>query len=143
MMRAEATRLAAYAFSVTDGAVLLAQLSSDEPDGGLWTLPGGGLEWGEHPEDGLARELWEETGLTGTIQGLVGIDSLVLPADRVPGGRALHSLRIVYRVSCSGSPRVVEENGSVSDARWVLLSELEDLPVVDLVTFALDRARPS
>ena len=142
-MRARAIRLAAYAYSVTDEALLLTQLSPDEPDGGLWTLPGGGFEWGEHPEDGLARELWEETGLTGTIQGLVGIDSLVLPADRVPGARALHSLRIVYRVSCSGLPRVVEKNGSVSDARWVPLFELGSLPMVDLVFFALDRVRPS
>lgn len=30
---------------------------------GLWEVPGGGLDWGEKPETGIARELLEETGL--------------------------------------------------------------------------------
>lgn len=35
-------------------------------DNGWWELPGGGLEWGESPEDGLKREFHEEMGLTVT-----------------------------------------------------------------------------
>jgi 8-oxo-dGTP diphosphatase len=30
---------------------------------GKWDLPGGGLEWGEKPEEGVRREIGEETGL--------------------------------------------------------------------------------
>jgi 8-oxo-dGTP diphosphatase len=33
----------------------------------LWTLPGGRLELNESPEDGLAREVLEETGLEITV----------------------------------------------------------------------------
>ena len=49
---------------VSDGAsrVLLARRAHD-PDAGLWDLLGGFLEEGEHPLDGLRRELLEETGL--------------------------------------------------------------------------------
>jgi ADP-ribose pyrophosphatase YjhB (NUDIX family) len=45
------TKLGAYAFCVRgDGAVLLARMAPDAPDAGLWTLPGGGVEFGEHPD---------------------------------------------------------------------------------------------
>lgn len=44
------------------GRVLLARRAA-EPYRGLWDPPGGFLEEGEHPEDGLRRELLEETGL--------------------------------------------------------------------------------
>ena len=32
-------------------------------EGGWWELPGGGLDWGENPIDGLRREIKEEMGL--------------------------------------------------------------------------------
>lgn len=35
-------------------------------DNGYWELPGGGLDWGEKPEDCLRREMQEEMGLTVT-----------------------------------------------------------------------------
>ena len=41
-----------------------------------WGLPGGGLEYGEHPEDGVIREVWEETGLRVSIEKLLLIDTL-------------------------------------------------------------------
>jgi ADP-ribose pyrophosphatase YjhB (NUDIX family) len=34
-----------------------------EPQMGAWSLPGGALELGETTAEGVAREVWEETGL--------------------------------------------------------------------------------
>jgi ADP-ribose pyrophosphatase YjhB (NUDIX family) len=45
-----------------EGRVLLAR-RAHEPDAGLWDVPGGFLDEGEHPRDGLRRELREEAGL--------------------------------------------------------------------------------
>ncbi|AEL26746.1 NUDIX hydrolase [Cyclobacterium marinum] len=35
-------------------------------DNGFWELPGGGLDFGESPRDGLKREIWEEMKLNVT-----------------------------------------------------------------------------
>ena len=40
-----------------------------------WGLPGGSLEYGEHPEAAVIREVWEETGLNVCIEKLLLINS--------------------------------------------------------------------
>lgn len=40
-----------------------------------WGLPGGGLEYGEHPEEAVVREVWEETGLNVRIEKLLLVDA--------------------------------------------------------------------
>ncbi|MBN2119322.1 MAG: NUDIX hydrolase [Anaerolineales bacterium] len=46
-----------------------------------WGLPGGSLEYGEHPEEAVVREVWEETGLNVRIEKLLLVNAW-LP-DRV------------------------------------------------------------
>lgn len=48
---------------VEDGDRVLLARRAKEPFKGRWDIPGGFLEEGEHPLDGLRRELHEETGL--------------------------------------------------------------------------------
>lgn len=132
---ARRTRIAAYALAVDGGRVLLCRIAPGYPGAGRWTLPGGGLDWGEHPETGMFRELHEEAGLDGEIRGLVGVDSFVYdPPERDP----VYAVRIVYEVAVQGEPRVTEVDGSVDEARWVPLEEIGSVPVVGLVRFALE-----
>lgn len=42
-------------------------------DNGTWELPGGVLELKETPEEGVAREVWEETGIRVEVDELTGV----------------------------------------------------------------------
>ncbi|MGF1545578.1 MAG: (deoxy)nucleoside triphosphate pyrophosphohydrolase [Parvularculaceae bacterium] len=46
-----------------DGRVLIAERPDNAESGGLWEFPGGKLEAGESPEEGLVRELREELAI--------------------------------------------------------------------------------
>ena len=135
------TRVAAYALCLDPSdRLLLVRIAPGYPAVGKWTLPGGGLEFGEHPADGLLRELKEETGLTGRIVSLAFVDSMTR-GPMVEHGRAYgpwHGIRIVYRVEITGGDLRDETDESTDLATWVPLAEARDLPIVDLVQVALD-----
>src|SRR5258707_11889644 len=57
---------------VTDGERAMLVRRAVEPRRGFWDLPGGFLERGEHPAEGLLRELREETGLEIEILEALG-----------------------------------------------------------------------
>jgi 8-oxo-dGTP diphosphatase len=135
MSEARKTRLAAYAVAINDGRILLARISQGYPDEGEWTLPGGGIDWGEHPDDALVREVHEETGLTLNSYTLAGIDSATL--GPLAGRPEMHAVRFIYRCVASGEPTVIEENGSVDNAAWIPLTDLDSMPTVSLINRAL------
>jgi 8-oxo-dGTP diphosphatase len=136
---AEAQRVAAYGICEdATGNVLLVRAASHLTVAGSWFLPGGGIEHGEDPPEGLAREFTEETGLTVVVGNLLGVLSDVFD---LPNGINLHTVRIIYRIdSYSGTIRD-EVGGSSDTARWVAPREVRRLPLRPYVTRALSELR--
>ena len=135
----QVTRIAAYALCQESlGRLLLARLSAEEINRGQWTLPGGGIDFGETPAEAVLRELTEETGLTGTVQSLAGVESWVRRGP-VPGGSGddFQAIQIIYRVAVTGGALRDETDGSTDAAAWFTRAELAALPVVDLVEVGL------
>lgn len=137
------TRLGSYSLCLDDaGRILLARLSAVEVEYGAWTLPGGGVDFGEHPDAAAHRELEEETGLTGEIEGVAGIFSHVYTNSRFAGGADLHFLGVIYRVRITGGVLRDETNGTTDACAWFGPDELAELRLVYLSRFGVGLVYP-
>ncbi len=131
-----------------DDHILLSRLAAHVAPDELWTLPGGGLDHGEHPRDAVVREVFEETGLRAMVGDSARVYSAHLPGAWRDGTRVdAHALRLVYDgwvATDAPAPHVVEEDGSTCAAAWVPVAEVLDgtVPVVGLVIEALADHRP-
>ncbi len=130
-----ATRTAAYCLCLDDqNRLLMSRLTNVTTRPGAWTLPGGGIDFGEHPEVAALRELHEETGLVGRIDELVAVDSIHHTIKHADGRRQPHhGIRIVYRVEIVGGTLRDEPPGNSTDhAAWHTRAELATLDLVEL-----------
>ena len=118
--------------------MLLTRLAESRMPGrkGTWTLPGGGIDHGEHPLAALEREVYEETGLPYTVGPLLDIGSRHF-IGRAPSGRLedFHGLRLVYAgsVPVDLPPQVIEVGGSTDAAAWIPVGELGRINTVSAV----------
>jgi 8-oxo-dGTP diphosphatase len=62
---------------IIQGNEILLVKRRDEPDRNKWAIPGGKLEFNETLEEGLKREMLEETGLTVEVDKLIGISEII------------------------------------------------------------------
>ncbi|MFI6299735.1 NUDIX hydrolase [Nonomuraea sp. NPDC050790] len=119
------TRVSAYAIVTSGGRILLTRLSDSSPifQPGAWHLPGGGIDPGEQPEQALARELREETGLDLTGSRLVGARTYAV--TRL--GVSWHLVGLFYRAEVASGPAAVTEvNGTTDAVSWLPIADLGD-----------------
>lgn len=133
---------------VRERHVLLARMAPYLSATPLWTLPGGGLDFGEEPVVAVAREVYEETGLDCTVGQPLWIGSAHRVVDRQESPTDMHSVRLVYDAWVppdAPEPRVVEVDGSTVEARWVPVEDVETgaVPTVPMVREALAAYRPA
>ncbi len=137
------TRLGSYSLCLDEERrILLARLSAVEVEHGGWTLPGGGVDFGEHPDAAAIRELHEETGLVGEVERVAGVFSHLYEKSQFARGIDLHFLGIVYRVRVVGGELRDEVDGTTDMAAWFAPDELADLRIVRLARFGIGLAFP-
>ena len=87
----------------------------------LWEFPGGGVDWGENPQESAVRETEEETNLTISDLQLLGISSATYKKNKDDK----HSVYIVYKAK-SATKKVLISNEH-AEYRWLLVNELKFL----------------
>lgn len=132
----EIIRVAAYGLIIKDEHILLCRLKKLLPEhNGEWTLPGGGMDFGEHPEQTILREVMEETGVKVATTKIIGVDTL--RQDNLETKKKWHSVRMIYEAEYLSGELKHELNGTTDKCEWHLLSSIGDLPKVPLIESAL------
>ena len=121
---------------VQDGRILLIKRAV-EPSKGKWSIPGGGVEWGEPLVEALKREVREETGLEIEVGDIAGVYDLIVEGEGAstinhqPSTIPRHSSRITYHYVIidyfAGCVRGdLRPGDDAAEVRWVPLDELGD-----------------
>jgi ADP-ribose pyrophosphatase YjhB (NUDIX family) len=135
-------RIGAYGLCFdTGGRILLARGSQRSEFPGVWSLPGGGVEQGEHPEAAAVREFAEETGLAVEVTGLRQATADVC---RLPRLDILeHTDRLVYDVAVVGGTLRAETDGTTDLVRWADADELNVWPLLPFTARLLGLPAPA
>ena len=137
------TYVGAYAWCRDPSDRLLLVHMSRGLDAGRWTMPGGGVEWGEHPDTAVLRELEEETGISEVRH--VQVAAIYTHTYQRTAQRPyppFHHIGIVYEMTPERVELQFEEDGSTDRCEWFTETEARALPLTPLAKFAIDLTWP-
>lgn len=137
------TRLSAYAVILDQqDRMLLTWYNGQGRGEPAWSLPGGGIEFDETLEEGLAREVYEEAGYRIEAGDVLHASTFTVDHD-ASSGRPFRGIRLLYAARITGGRLgTTEVGGSTDFARWVSRAQIRQLPDkrAHIVGHALDVA---
>jgi mutator protein MutT len=104
------------------GRILITRRSDD----GEWDLPGGAVEPGETPSEGVRREVREETGLDVRIVRVAGVFGGKAFRHTYPDGQEIEAFSVTFECAIEGG-KLRSRDGEVTEFRFVTVDELPPL----------------
>lgn len=127
---------------IENGRALLIRRGS-EPLRGEWSIPGGTLELGESLQEGVARELREETGLEVRVLELIEVFDRIFPQDGPQGLEAKRRPRfhfVIVDYLCERIGGELRAGSDVTDVAFAGADELGPFHLTETATHVLKRA---
>jgi 8-oxo-dGTP diphosphatase len=121
---------------IDQGKVLLVR-RSQAPLKGEWSLPGGALELGETLQQGVVREIFEETGLVVVPIGIVEI------LDRITQNEESNRVQYHYVLidfACRVTGGVLNVGSDADEARWVEPGNLHEYQLQPVTLRVIEKA---
>lgn len=112
---------------IRDKAILMTERRYS-PFRGMWSLPGGHLEFGERLEEAAVRETKEETGIDIAVTQFLKFDNIITTEF----GKSFHAVIFHFQADYL-SGRIISASDA-KNANWVNLRDLSnyDLSPVDI-----------
>jgi len=127
---------------IENGRALLIKRGS-EPLLGQWSIPGGTLEIGESLQEGVARELLEETGLVVEVQDMIEVFDRIFtehgPKEPADTARPKYHFVIVDYL-CERRGGEAKAGSDVTDIAYAAEEELESFHLTSTAERVLRRA---
>jgi mutator protein MutT len=120
---------------VKDGKVLLVKRRY-EPLAGRWSLPGGTLELGETLEEGVAREMREETGLEVEVGPVIEVFDRIMADD----ARRIRYHFVLVDYLCWPVSGELQAGSDVDEAVFVDPGALEPFALTPKAQSVIERA---
>ena len=122
---------------VIDGTKVLLVRRGNEPLKGEWSLPGGAVELGETLQQGVVREVLEETGLVVIPAGIVEV------LDRITKDGASGRIRYHYVLVdfvCHATGGALGEGSDADEVRWVAREKVGEYQLAPITVRVIEKA---
>lgn len=86
---------------------------------GHWTLPGGFVDYAEHPVEGAVREVKEELGLKVNIDP----NDIIQIAERIFTSEGIQFLSFTYKCKVDGEVAFNPKADEIEEARWFSMDQ--------------------
>ncbi len=122
------------ALIISDGRLLMIERGRGA-NRGLWSVPGGRVEYGERLAEALVREVREETSLEVEVGEMVWAGETMGPGDPP----AWHYVLVDFLATVRGGE--LRPGDDAAAAEWVLLEEVGNRPVTPTLLELLQTLR--
>ena len=107
---------------------------------GKLDLPGGGIKHQERPEEGLIREVLEETGLDVINYQLLDVTSTNISWQMKENLiEDLHHFGILYTITATGNLKEEPDGRDSNGASWYKISELKKEELTPFALYGLEK----